>query len=110
MTIEVASVPDPRRVISLRRLAHFIQCLFRDAVFGKRSLTFRYLVALLLLLSVVGGDALLRSFKYYSRIIDARLADGYLTSRPGLYAAPRSLQVGQKLSPEKVVNALREIT
>src|SRR6266481_7319895 len=107
MTIEVASVPDPRRVISLRRLAHFIQSPFRDAVFGKRSRIFRYLAALLLLLSVLGGDALLRSYKYYSRIIDARLADGYLTSRPGLYAAPRSLQVGQKLSLERLVNALR---
>ncbi len=107
MAIEVASVPDPRRIISLRRLAHFIRSLFRDTVFGNGSPVFRYLVALLLLLSVVGGDALVRSYKYYSRIIDARLAHGYLTSRPGLYAAPRLLQVGQKLSPEKLMNALR---
>ena len=107
MPIEVASVPDPRRVISMHRLAHFIPSLFRAAAFGKRSLAFRYLIALFLLLSVVGGNALLRSYKYYSRIIDARLAEGYLTSRPGLYAAPRSLQVGQKLSLERLVNALR---
>ena len=45
----------------------------------------------------MGGDSL-RFYKYYSRMIDARLASGYLTSRPGLYAAPRLLQVGQKLA------------
>src|SRR5713101_6861406 len=105
MTIEVASVPDPRRVISLRRLAHFIQFLFRDAVFGKRSPIFRYLVALFLLLSVVGGDALLSSYKYYSRIIDARLAEGYLTSRPGLYAAPRTIDRGEKLTKHDLIQA-----
>src|SRR6185503_19029246 len=32
---------------------------------------------------------------------------GYLTSRPGLYAAPRVLQPGQKLSREKLITALR---
>jgi penicillin-binding protein 1B len=49
----------------------------------------------------------LRSYKFYSRIIDARLANGYLTSRPGLYAAPRVLQPGQQLSPEKLIHVLR---
>src|SRR6185369_8511007 len=36
-----------------------------------------------------------------------RLATGYLTSRPGLYAAPRVLEAGQKLSREKLVAVLR---
>jgi penicillin-binding protein 1B len=49
----------------------------------------------------------MHSYKYYSRIVDARLANGYLTSRPGLYAAPRVLQVGQKLTQEKLLNILR---
>jgi penicillin-binding protein 1B len=56
---------------------------------------------------ITGGDALLGSYKYYSRIIDARLAGGYLTSRPGLYAAPRVLQAGQKLTRAELVVALR---
>ena len=64
-------------------------------------------MGLFLLALIAGGDVLLSSYKYYARIIDARLASGYLTSRPGLYAAPRSIQVGQKLSPEKLVHALR---
>ena len=40
-------------------------------------------------------------------MIDARLASGYLTSRPGLYAAPRLLQVGQKLSRADLIGLLR---
>src|SRR5215217_175805 len=36
-----------------------------------------------------------------------RLATGYLTSRPGLYAAPRVLAAGQKLSREQLVAVLR---
>jgi penicillin-binding protein 1B len=50
---------------------------------------------------------LLRSYRYYSRIIDARLASGYLTSRPGIYAAPRSISVGQKISRERLIDMLR---
>jgi penicillin-binding protein 1B len=56
---------------------------------------------------IAAGDSLIRSYKFYSRIVDARLAHGYLTSRPGLYAAPRVLQPGQKLSQEKLVSVLR---
>ena len=55
----------------------------------------------------ISADALIRAYNYYSQIIDARLASGYLTSRPGLYAAPRVLQPGQKLSRDKLVAALR---
>jgi transcription-repair coupling factor (superfamily II helicase) len=50
---------------------------------------------------------MMHSYGYYSRIVDARLAHGYLTSRPGLYAAPRVLQAGQKLSQEKLLSILR---
>ncbi|HKN82262.1 MAG TPA: transglycosylase domain-containing protein, partial [Pyrinomonadaceae bacterium] len=57
--------------------------------------------------SAIGADALVRSYNYYSQIIDARLASGYLTSRPGLYAAPRVLEAGQKLSQEKLTTILR---
>ena len=62
---------------------------------------------LLVIASAIGLGALARSYHYYSQIIDARLASGYLTSRPGLYAAPRILQAGQKLSREKLITALR---
>jgi penicillin-binding protein 1B len=86
MVIEVISVPEPRRK-------------------AKRSV--RLGLVLLALVVAVGATALIRSYNFYSQIIDARLASGYLTSRPGLYAAPRVLQPGQKLSRDKLVTILR---
>jgi penicillin-binding protein 1B len=107
MTIEVTSVPDQRWIVSFRKPARFIRRILSGGALGEQRLFLRSVVGLLALASIAGGDALLRSYKYYSRIVDARLASGYLTSRPGLYAAPRSLQVGQQLSVEKLVNVLR---
>ena len=107
MAIEVTSVPDPRRRISFRKPVRFTQSVFRDMSFGKWKFVYRTLVGLLVLAAVLGGDTLLRSYRYYSRIIDARLANGYMTSRPGLYAAPRSLEVGQKQSVAELLNVLR---
>lgn len=86
MSIEVTSVPDRRR----------IHVRFVPVV-----------IALSLTVLALAGDALVRSYIYHAQIIDARLATGYLTSRPGLYAAPRVLQVGQKYSVEKLVATLR---
>ena len=94
MAIEVTSVPDPRAEW-LAWMAHISRRLVRVSVL------------VVIVAAVLSGEALLRSYKYYSQIIDARLASGYLTSRPGLYAAPRVLQVGQKLSREKLINSLR---
>lgn len=86
MSIEVTSVPDRRRI-----RVRFVPVL----------------IALSLTVLALAGDALVRSYTYHAQIIDARLATGYLTSRPGLYAAPRVLQVGQKYSVEKLVATLR---
>src|SRR6185369_10137231 len=88
MVIEAKSLPDPRRSRVKRRFVRLGLVLF-------------------LIACAVGADAIARSYRYYSQIIDARLASGYLTSRPGLYAAPRVLEAGQKLSREKLVAALR---
>lgn len=49
----------------------------------------------------------IHSYRSYAKIIDARLAHGYLTSRAGIYAAPRTLRAGQKLSPVGLATALR---
>jgi len=72
-----------------------------------RLTTFRIVVAILVLAAVVASDSFLRSYKYYSRVIDARLASGYLTSRPGLYAAPRTIRAGQGFSEDELVAVLR---
>ncbi len=86
MVIEVTSVSDRRRPIGRVVRAGLI---------------------LFIVVAAIAGDSLVQSYAYYSQIIDARLASGYLTSRPGLYAAPRVLQSGQKLSREKLVTVLR---
>ncbi|HMJ24773.1 MAG TPA: transglycosylase domain-containing protein [Pyrinomonadaceae bacterium] len=39
--------------------------------------------------------------------MDARLSHGYLTSRAGIFAAPRTLRAGQKLSPDGLAAELR---
>ena len=46
-------------------------------------------------------------YSHYSKIVDRRLAAGYLTSRAGIYAAPRTLRAGQKLTPEHLAGILR---
>jgi penicillin-binding protein 1B len=52
-------------------------------------------------------SSLLKFYRYYSSLIDSRLASGYLTSRPGLYAAPRTIRVGQGYSQDDLVSVLR---
>ncbi|MEK6281344.1 MAG: PBP1A family penicillin-binding protein [Acidobacteriota bacterium] len=107
MAIEVTSFPDKGRVLSLRRIAETFHCFRYDASSSTRRVLVRSLFCLLFIALIVCGDSLLRSYKYYSRIIDARLASGYLTSRPGIYAAPRVIQRGQKLSPASLITALK---
>ena len=50
---------------------------------------------------------LIRSYRSYARLVDERLTHGYLTSRAGIYAAPRTLRPGQKLTRDGLATALR---
>ncbi len=107
MSIEVTSItPDARR-LSLRKIAAAIRNHLPDSPLTSKQLVVRFAFALLAVATIFGADALLRSYKYYSRIIDARLATGYLTSRPGLYAAPRTIDRGEKLTKHDLIQALR---
>ena len=107
MAIEVTSIPESSRVRRLTKFANRLSRLFRRNLRTNRRLLLRSLGVLFALGLVIVGASLLSSYKYYSRLIDARLASGYLTSRPGLYAAPRVLQAGQKLSRAELIVALR---
>lgn len=113
MPIEVSSLPNPRRQFSWNRLRISFPSspasfkLFQTNPVGKQRLQLRSICGLIAIALIAGGDWLAASYKYYSRIIDARLAHGYLTSRPGLYAAPHIFQVGQKISRSNLVIALR---
>lgn len=59
------------------------------------------------ILLVVGIGLLVRSYISYSKLVDERLASGYLTSRAGIYAAPRRLRVGQSFTRDGLVALLR---
>ena len=107
MAIEVISISDSGRTFSPRKFAARLFSFFHGHPQSNRRLVLRSLCGLFAIALTMGGDSLLSSYKYYSRIIDARLASGYLTSRPGLYAAPRLLQVDQKLSRADLIVALR---
>jgi penicillin-binding protein 1B len=107
MSIEVTSVPDSGRVISIDRLIQVGRSIIDYVRQTRRRLVLRTLIGLIALGTILSTDAFLRSYKYFGRVIEARLSSGYLTSRPGLYAAARVLRAGQKLSREQLVQILR---
>lgn len=107
MPIHITSLPDQGRALSLRWVTGALQCFRYDNSLTKCRVLVQTTAALLAVASILGGDFLVRSYKYYARIIDARLASGYLTSRPGIYAAPRVIQRGQKLAPSDLIRILR---
>jgi len=49
----------------------------------------------------------IHSYRTYAKLVDDRLDHGYLMSRAGIYAAPRTLRPGQKYSPEHLAEVLR---
>jgi penicillin-binding protein 1B len=77
-----------RRVFTLKRVLRLLGALTVAAVVATTA-AFAYL------------------YSYYSKVVDARLASGYLTSRAGIYAAPRTLREGQSMSAERLTEVLR---
>jgi penicillin-binding protein 1B len=67
----------------------------------------RVICAFIIVAVVATAAAFAYLYSHYSKIVDARLASGYLTSRAGIYAAPRVLRAGQRLTPERLGEALR---
>ncbi|MDT7604299.1 MAG: penicillin-binding protein [Acidobacteriota bacterium] len=55
----------------------------------------------------VVASSLIYSYNAAALTIDERLAAGYLTSRAGIYAAPRVLRAGQKFSRGRLVETLK---
>ena len=73
----------------------------------KRRLVLRAMLALMLLAVVGSAGLLVNSYRSYAKLVDARLAHGYLTSRGGIFAAPRTLRPGQKFSRDELAVVLR---
>lgn len=46
-------------------------------------------------------------YSYYSSIVEKRIASGFWQNRAGIYAAPRTLLVNQKISKDESVDLLR---
>ena len=58
-------------------------------------------------LLVLGYVVLVSVYFKFAHEIDGRLANGELSASTGLYAAPRSVAVGDVLNPEQLVERLR---
>src|SRR5438552_3525744 len=67
----------------------------------------RLSIAALLIALVSCSAFFIHSYRAYARIVDARLAHGYLISRAGIYAAPHTLRPGQKFSKVSLAAVLR---
>src|SRR6185295_10315848 len=102
MSIEVSSVSEARP-----RIIPDFHLLFCARNRRSYQLWLRPLFTVAAIVLTLSAYTVLQSYIFYAQIIDARLSRGYLTSRPGLYAAPRVLQPGQKLTQEKVITILR---
>jgi penicillin-binding protein 1B len=76
----------------------------RNRLFAR---TLRISAVILLIVVAFTSILLVRSYRAYAKLVDDRLAHGYLTTRAGIYAAPRTLRVGQKLTRDGLAGSLR---
>jgi penicillin-binding protein 1B len=97
---------DARRPSRRRAGATFYRDRTVERVFTLRRVL-RAFGALTVAAVVVTAAAFAYLYVHYSEVVDARLASGYLTSRAGLYAAPRTLREGQSLTAERLTEVLR---
>jgi penicillin-binding protein 1B len=89
----------------IKRASVFVHPRSRRALLLSRALRVFGAFVLVSVILVTATFAYL--YSHYSTIVDRRLAAGYLTSRAGIYAAPRVLRRGQKLTPERLAEGLR---
>lgn len=81
---------------------------FLSLKISRRSRFFLSLIALLIVFTfAIAAVTLVQSYRFHAGIIEARLASGYLTSRPGIYAAPRTISLGQKVQRDDLIRVLR---
>jgi penicillin-binding protein 1B len=107
MAIEVTSVHERRPARIVKGVGHAIRRGASAADLRKRRNIFRFFAFASLIALGSAAAFLIYSYISYSRIVDERLAHGYLTSRAGIYAAPRTLRINQSLSQEGAVALLR---
>ncbi|HKR02482.1 MAG TPA: transglycosylase domain-containing protein, partial [Pyrinomonadaceae bacterium] len=106
MAIEVTSVDEKRRP-RVKRIRQAGEALKRLQLLRKRRLIIRCALISTGVVIVAAVAFFIYSYNYYAGVVDARLRSGYLTSRAGIYAAPRTLRKGQTISREGLVELLR---
>ncbi|PYS21971.1 MAG: hypothetical protein DMF72_15240 [Acidobacteria bacterium] len=74
---------------------------------GKAKRLIRISIVILILAASALAFLFIHSYRSYAKIVDARMAHGYLVSRAGIYAAPRTLRAGQKYSRDALAAILR---
>jgi penicillin-binding protein 1B len=63
--------------------------------------------SLLVVASITAGIFVYNSYNTFAEIIDQQIAGGYLRSHAGVYAAPRVVEKGARLSQEQLVRSLQ---
>ncbi|HEX8138813.1 MAG TPA: PBP1A family penicillin-binding protein [Pyrinomonadaceae bacterium] len=106
MAIEVTSISERPGSRIVKRFGEAIKQGTAGARERRKRIICYSTVASLAVILLAGTLFLIYSYISYSRLVDGRLASGYLTSRAGIYSAPRTLRVGQSLSMEGLVKLL----
>jgi penicillin-binding protein 1B len=91
-----------KRASRLRRAS-----LFRYGAAIFRTPTLRVALVVFVAACALIASSLIYSYNAAALTVDERLAAGYLTSRAGIFAAPRVLRAGQKFSSGRLVETLR---
>jgi penicillin-binding protein 1B len=107
MPIEVRSIHERRRPRIIKSVGRVVKHGAQAAALRKRRLMLQAIAAAPVVALIAIVAFLIFSYISYSRIVDARLSNGYLTSRAGIYAAPRTLRVGQTIERDRLVELLR---
>jgi penicillin-binding protein 1B len=105
MVIEVTSERKQRRLPRFKNAAARFRERARRS--ERRRLYFRAAAVVTIVLTLSLAAVVAYLYTHYSGVVDERLASGYLTSRAGIYAAPRVLRPRQKVSRERLVEMLR---
>jgi penicillin-binding protein 1B len=105
MSIEITSMHEPRRLPQFKGAATRLREHARRA--QTRARIVRVCCGALIAVALFSFAIVTYFYLHYAAVVDERLASGYLTSRSGIYAAPRVLRAGQRLSRERLVEILR---
>ncbi|MFN2493362.1 MAG: transglycosylase domain-containing protein [Pyrinomonadaceae bacterium] len=101
LTLSRPSLGAPRRRVVVHRASSRGQ-------FATHFLTFVKVAASVFLLAfAVIASIAVYSYINFSRLIDQQIAGGYLKSHGGLYAAPRVIEKGARLTKEQLVGSLQ---